>query len=258
MASADIGDLGPTDGRPVTYVFRSYYHVQGLLPWIVLGAMFFGFRRNRSWPAAWIWLPVIAMGAGFELFKSVMRVPSGSGAEMNVLFTALVGGFAAMWLAAHRLERLSFPVTVLVLHGLYLGFMGITLFGSFMEEQSAVLPVLTSIMILPILWGLVLARRLCRDRFHGRAFFGWFVLGVFTFALLAAMTALTVHSAVAGARYDSLIADVAAFAAIFTVIAAVGGGAFLLLLLNQPFWRARFEGVFKLGLSERPGKPGPF
>jgi hypothetical protein len=113
VASADIDPFGPKEGSPVGYAFHWYYHVQAVLPWLILMAMFLGFRQNWSWQALWMLAPMVILLLAYVLVKKIMGISSGDAVELNGMFAALVGGFTALWLPARRFERLGYPTTIL-------------------------------------------------------------------------------------------------------------------------------------------------
>ena len=57
VASCDIGELGPKEGAAILYHWSPLYNVLGMLPWLLVAAVFLFFKENRCGQTLWILLP---------------------------------------------------------------------------------------------------------------------------------------------------------------------------------------------------------
>ncbi len=177
-----------------------------------------------------------------------MGISSGDAVGLNGVFTVLVGGFTALWLPAHRFERLGYPTTILMLHVIYLGFMGIVAISGVFGDESGQFTVFTSMIILPILWGLAVAGWRCRHSIGAMKFFGWSVGSISVFMLCTVSITILVLSRIMGDQHEGMVGYVLMFVSICTVIIAVGLGLFLPIFFKTHFWKRRFEAVFRMTL----------
>ena len=107
VASQDIGELGPKEGKAVIYNWKWYYNVLPLLLLFTLVLLLVFVRANRT-PCAWlIFVPLLIVNLLWSLFAKVLGVGSADTAVFSVLFHSYVVGIAALWLLGHKIANRS-------------------------------------------------------------------------------------------------------------------------------------------------------
>jgi hypothetical protein len=248
--------LGPTDGKPVSYYFHPLCHVQGIIPWLLLPLAFVGLKENRTAPAAWIVAPIALLGATYAALMHLVRMDSGSGVQLNALFTIMVLGFTLVWLVAERLPHGNRFVTFLLATLVYFGFLGVNLLSRGFSKDILGIASLAAISIPALMFALLVAALRSPPPFHlvrylirvGAALFGALLIlfGVAMFVFYRApnlpLTTRMVEWLTAS-FFTSLICCVALF-------------PFLVLLFSHPFWRKRFASVWGIHAGSLPSQSG--
>jgi hypothetical protein len=243
VASADIGEFGPTDGRPVRYRFHSLYHIQGVIPWLLLPLAFIALRENRTAQAAWILAPIALLAIVYWAVTSILRLDSGGTVQLNVLFTVMVAGFSMVWLLAERIGNRKRFVTFTLATLVYFGFLGVNLLCSGFGKDIVSITLLAAVSIPPIMIALLIAARSSSKSFSRARFTACTGAGLFGSLLAIALAILFLFYPDPNRPIGSRIAEVLAFSFLTSLIYFVGLLPFLALLFTNPFWRKRFEYV---------------
>ena len=157
VVSADIGEVGPTDGKAVTCHFSPLYRVQGIIPWLLLPLAFVVLKENRSPQAAWILVPVTLLGLIYLAAMQLLQMDSGSVVQLDVMFTILVVGFSMVWLLAERIGNRNRFVTCLLAALVYFGFLGVNLLSSGFGEAMIRMASVAAISIAAIVLAFIVA-----------------------------------------------------------------------------------------------------
>ena len=249
VASADIGEFGPTDGKPVTCHFSPLYRVQGIIPWLLLPLAFVVLKENRNRQAAWILAPVALVATVYSAVMSMLQMDSGSTVQLNVMFTIVVVGFSMVWLLAEHIGNRNRFVTLLLAALIYFGFLGVNLLCAGFGEDMIAIAALAAISIPAIIFAFVIAALASPKPFDTARFF------IYVGAALSG-SLLIIFSAIVFIFYPPQSAPVSArisevlIASLFSsLIYYAGLLPFLVMLFANPFWRKRLEAV--LGIRTR-------
>lgn len=249
VVSGDLGELGPTDGKPVPYHFSPLYHAQGFIPWLLMLLAFVVLKENRTLQVAWIFAPIALLAAGYWAFMTIAKTTTGDKVQMNAFFTITVLGFAMIWLLADRIRKCSRLVTFLSAAVIYFGFLGADLLASGFGKDTMTVAILASLSILPILLAFAAASRLSSKSFGKVRFL--VVAGAVSFVsfavILSVVTLITDPSHSLRGQIDEL-----AFASlIFSAVFLLAFTPFLVLLWTNRFWRRRFECITGIRIDAR-------
>jgi hypothetical protein len=240
VVSADLGEFGPTDGKPVLSHFSPLYHVQGLIPWLLLPLTFAALKENRTLQAAWILAPLALLGAVYLAVMNLWDWGSGTTVQFNVLFTILIVGFSILWLLAERIGNRNRLVAFLLAALLWFGFLGVNLLSRGFHD-AAFTVVFGGVSVLSILLAFGLASRFSTRRFRKARFVAWAGFGLFG-SLLAVASTFVYLFYPSGPIVDQLT-EVSVASLIFGLVYLVCLSPFLVLLWTNRFWRRRFECV---------------
>lgn len=243
VVSADIGEFGPTDGEPVTYHFNSLYHAQGMIPWLLLPLAFVVLRENRTARAAWILAPIALVATVYLVVIRMMRVTSGSTAQLHVIFTVIVVGFSLVWLLAERIGHRNRFVTFLLASLIYFGFLGVTLLANGCSEDVTAIAGLTAVSLPAILLALFIASPHRTKPFHGARFVAWVGGTLFLALLVIFSTIMFVFYRAPGRSVEGLLRELLIASFLSSLIYYAALLPFLVLLLANPFWRKRLGAV---------------
>lgn len=240
VVSADLGEFGPTDGKPVPYRFSPLYHVQGLIPWLLLPLAFVALKENRTLQAAWILAPLALLGAVYLAVMNLWDWGSLTTVQFNVLFTIIIVGFSMVWLLAERIGNRNLLVAFLLAALLWFGFLGVNLLSrGFHDAEFTV--VFGGVSVLSILLAFGIATRFSTRRFRKARFValaGFGLLG----SLLAVASTFVFLFYPSGPVVDQLT-EVSIASLIFGLVYLVCLSPFWVLLWTNRFWRRRFERV---------------
>lgn len=241
VASADLGEFGPTDGKPVLFHFSPLYHVQGLIPWLLLPLAFVALPENRNTQVAWILAPGAVLGAVYWAAVAATKPTSGSVAQANLLFTTIVLGLSLVWLLGERIGNRNRVISFLLAAFIYFGFLGVNLLSGGFNKDLVAISFLAAAMILPILFSLGMAAFLSSKRF-GRVRFA-VLTGVCLFIsewIIFLAVALPFDSTRSTAAQLSEALLVSLLIALVCFVCLL---PFLVVLWTNRFWRRRFECV---------------
>ena len=248
VASADLGEFGPRDGAPVFYRFSLLYHVQGLLPWLLLPLAFVALKENRTAQAAWILAPIALLATLYWAVMTALRATSGSTVQMNLFFTVMVAGFSMIWLFAERIGGRKRLATFLLAVLIYLGVLGVTLLSGEFGADARTVASMAAVSIPSILLAFVFGALVSSKSFRKVRFLA--VTGVFLFVSLLAILSLVTLVFYPGRPIRAQMAEVAFASFVISLVFLLGMLPFLVLLLANRFWRRRLGRV--MGLDIRP------
>lgn len=249
MVSADLGELGPTDGKPVSYHFSPLYHAQGFIPWLLVLLAFVVPKENRTLQVAWIFAPIALLAAGYWAFMTIAKTTTGDRAQMNMFFTITVLGFSMIWLLADRIGHRDRLVAFLLAAVIYFGFLGADLLTSGFGEDTMTVAILASLSILPILLAFAAASRLSSKSFGKVRFL--VVAGAVLFVSFAVILSVVMLITHPGHSLRGRIDELAFASLIFSAVFLVALTPFLILLWTNHFWRRRFECVTGIRIDAR-------
>ncbi|HSV98866.1 MAG TPA: hypothetical protein VLI39_01745 [Sedimentisphaerales bacterium] len=246
VVSADLGEFGPTDGKLVLYHFSPLYHVQGLIPWLLLPLAFVSLKENRTLHAAWILAPLALLGAVYLAVMNLWDWGSGTTVQFNVLFTIIIVGFSILWLLAERIGNRNRLVAFLLAALLWFGFLVVNLLSRGFHD-AAFIVVFGGVSVLSILLAFAIASWLSAKRFRRVRFVAWTGFGLFG-------SLLTVASTLVFLFYPSgpvvaQLTEVFVASLISSLVHTVCLLPFLVLLWTNRFWRRRFERVTRVPMG---------
>jgi len=114
VPTADIGDLGPSQGHTLVYRWRWYYGAQGLLIWLAPVLALAIPRVNRDRRALLIFIPLAAASLAWFLLKATTPIPAPQLYPFDMMVHCLVLGLALLWLLAPVLGRFRGGVRFLI------------------------------------------------------------------------------------------------------------------------------------------------
>ncbi|MEN6425204.1 MAG: hypothetical protein ABFE13_07565 [Phycisphaerales bacterium] len=243
MASADLGEFGPTDGRPVLYHFSPLYRVQGFIAWLLLPLAFVVFKENRTAQAAWILVPIALLAAIYWVVRVILKLSSGDAVQMNVLFMVMVVGFSLVWLLGERIGNRNRFLAFLLATLVWFGFLGVSLLGAGVGKTMIMAASMAAVSIPPIVLAFVAATLVCAKTF-GRFRFIACMAGTLFVSLLAVLSAvMLIFSMPAGRSMSDRLVEVLLASFVISLVYFVGLLPFLVLLFANSFWRKRLEYV---------------
>lgn len=244
VASADLGEFGPTDGKPVLYRFRPLYHAQGFIPWLLLLLAFIVLKENRTRQVAWILAPIALLVAGYWAFMTIAKMTTGDGVQMNTFFTIIVLGFSMIWLLADRIGNRSRLVALLLAALIYFGFLGVNLLTGDFGKDAMTVAIMASLSIPSILFAFA-AASLASSRSLGKARFVA-VAGAVSFVSFAVTVSIVTLITHPRHSLRGQVGEIVFASLIFSAVLLAALTPFLVLLWTNRFWRRRFERVTRV------------
>lgn len=229
VVSSDLGEFGPTDGKSVLYRFSPLYHVQGLIPWLLLPLALVALKENRTLQAAWILAPLALLGVVSLAVMNLWDWGSGTTVQFNVLFTIIIVGFSMIWLLADRIGNRNRLGVNLLSRGFH---------------DAAFTVVFGGVSVLSILLAFGIASRFSTKRFRKTCFVAWAGFGLLGLLVAVASTFVVLFYS-SGPIVDQLT-EVSVASLIFYLVYLVCLTPFLVLLWTSRFWRQRFERVTQI------------
>ncbi|MHC4168710.1 MAG: hypothetical protein ACYSWQ_17295 [Planctomycetota bacterium] len=256
IVSADIGEFGPTDGKPVTYHFSPLYRVQGIIPWLLLPLVFVALKENRAPQAAWILAPIALVGLVYSAVTQLFQISSGSTTQLNVIFTILVVGFSMVWLLAERIGNRNRFITFLLAAIIYYGFLGVNLLSSGFGKDIIAIASLAAVSIPAIMFAFVIAALNPPKPFKAARFVIYVGAALFGSLLIIFSAIVFIFYPPHNVSISARIAEVFVASFFCSLIYYASLLPFLVMLFVNPFWQRRFNAVS--GIQTRiPVEPPP-
>jgi len=165
VPTADIGDLGPSQGHTLLYNWRWYYRAQGLLIWLALVLALAIPQANRDRRALLIFVPLAIASLEWFLLKAILRIPSPQLYPFDMMVHCLVVGLAVLWLLAPTLGQFRGGVRFVVSLGLVCAVTSLEVLSSASTSSQETMILLTSPVLLAalLLTALTATARQCRQ-----------------------------------------------------------------------------------------------
>ncbi len=251
VASQDIGELGPKEGKALIYNWKWYYNVLPLSLFFTLVLLLVFVRANRA-PRAWlIFVPLLIVNLFWSLFSKVLGVDSANIVVFSVLFHSYTVGIASLWLLGHKIaNRRRFTTFILALAIMAIaGLIGIISYGmtDFSDEGLAILMSL-GVLALTMLFGFVLAGRLCRNHYSNLRFMLWLALWCEVVCMASILVFYSIMLAINRPPISLFIIlfQLLIVGLIFGLCAYVFVLPYMILAFRSSFFRQRFYACFHL------------
>jgi hypothetical protein len=244
VVSADIGEFGPTDGKPVTYHFSLLYHAQYIIPWLIFLLVFVSLNENRTAQAAWILAPIALLAIVYSTVMSILPMDSGGTVQLNVMFTIMVLGFSMVWLLAERIGSRNRLVTFLLANLIYFGFLGVNLLSGGFGKDIINISYLAAISIMAVIFAFIAAALIPQKPFNTARFIIYIGAALFGVLLIIFSITLSILYQIQNLPANTWVADSLIVSFFSSLIYYTGLLPFLILLFSNTFWRRRFEAVF--------------
>ncbi len=251
VASQDIGELGPKEGKAVAYNWKWYYNILPLSLFFTLILLLVFVRANRT-PRAWlIFVPLLIVNLLWSIFLKVLGTGSVQTSVFSVLFHSYTVGIASLWLLGHKIANrrrfITFLLTLVIMA--VTGLIGIVSYGmtDFSDEGLAILMCL-GVLAFTMLLGFVLAGWMCRNRYSNLRFMLWLAL----WCEVVCLTSMLVFYSIMQAIYrfsislSEILFEVFPAGLIFGLCAYVIVLPYMILAFRSSFYRQRFYGCFHL------------
>jgi hypothetical protein len=244
VVSADIGEFGPKDGKPVIYHFNPIYHAQGIIPWLIFLLVFVSLKENRTPQAAWILAPIALLGTIYSAVMNILQMDSGSTVQLNVMFTIMVVGFSMVWLLAERIGNRNRFVTFLLTTLIYFSFLGLTMLSGGFGKDMIAMASFAAISIQTIIFAFIIAALIPPRSFNTARFIIYIGAALFGVLLIIFSITLSILYQIQNLPANTWVADSLIVSFFSSLIYYTGLLPFLILLFSNTFWRRRFEAVF--------------
>ncbi|MBL7185592.1 MAG: hypothetical protein ISS70_04650 [Phycisphaerae bacterium] len=243
VVSADIGEVGPTDGKAVTCHFSPLYRVQGIIPWLLLPLAFVALKENRTPEAAWILVPIALLGLIYSAVMRIFQVTSGSTVQLNVIFAIIVVGFSLIWLSAERIGNRNRFVTFLLATLIYFGFLGVNLLSRGFGKDMIAIASLAAVSIPAIIFAFIIAVLSSSKTFNAVRFVIYVGAALFGSLLIILLAVVFIFYPPQNVPVTARITEALIASVFCSLIYYAGLLPFLVMLFADPFWRRRFEAV---------------
>jgi hypothetical protein len=255
VASQDIGELGPKEGKAVIYNWKWYYNILPLLLLITLVLLIVFVRANHT-PRAWlIFVPLLIVNLLWSLFSKVLGVGSANTAVFSVLFHSYTVGIASLWLLGHKIANRSRFITFLLALAIMAiaGLIGIISYGisDFSNEGLAIL-ICLGVLAFTILLGFVLAGWRCRKRYSNLHFMLWLALWCVVVCVAGMLVFYSIMFTIDRPSISlfTILFQLLTVGLIFGLCAYVIIVPYMILAFRSSFFRQRFYDCFHLPAME--------
>ena len=260
VPSADIGDLGPSQGQALAYDWKWYYSAMGALVWLPLVLALAIPPANRNRRALLILVPLVVVVSLWSLFKKAVGMPSSSAYRFDVWAGSLAAGLAVLWLLAPYLAlargtaRFFGAIALLVA----VAYVGSLAYGTWFSSDTVLHLIVLVLLGLVLLTGIAVAARRYRRGGGPVRFMLWLALWT-AVGGLAAMSGYFVvvtgvlSSALRGAELARMLPQVCLVGLMLGMCVYVLNLPFMILGFVSPFFRERMQAC--LGLNPVPKGP---
>ncbi|MHC4085349.1 MAG: hypothetical protein ACYSWZ_02895 [Planctomycetota bacterium] len=250
VASQDIGELGPKEGKAVIYNWKWYHSVLPLSLFFTLVLILVFVRANRT-PRAWlIFVPLLIVNLLWSLLSKILGVGSANMVVFSVLFHSYTVGIASLLLLGHKIANRRRFITFLLALAIMAvaSLIGVISYGmtDFSNEGLAIIIIL-GVLALSMLLGFVLSGRRCRNHYSNLRFMLWLALWCVVVCTVITAVFYSIMFVISGSSVPILI--LLAFVLIglvFGLCAYVIIVPYMILAFRSPFFRQRFYDCFHL------------
>lgn len=254
VITQDIGDLGPSTGSVIEYEWPLYWHLAGLVPFIiVLGLLFLPTNRNRH---GWLALLALIGSAAIIYMPSKVLELIGWAPPLDGI-NAFLGGVAALWLLGGVIGRIKRLPAMAFALGVMAAF---SLIETLLRGHRDMTLVYMAVASLVPVFVLVVTAFWCRRRYSRGRFIGLLIVSCLLVVLLIILTISIILILSMGWFFSGVWISLLIGAPIASGI--MGALLFLLLLpfvmlsFYNAFYRQRFMRALRLGVRwETDGEP---
>jgi peptidoglycan/LPS O-acetylase OafA/YrhL len=214
---------------------------------------FVALKENRTAKAMWILAPVALLSIIFWAVMNILKMTSGSTAQLKVIFTIMVLGFSMIWLLAERIANRNRFVTFLLAILIYFGFLAVNLLSSGFSKDVIAIASLTAVSIPAIILAFVFAALYSKNSFNVARFIIYIGAALFSVSLIIFASIMSILYTT---PINTWIDDLLTVSFFSSLIYYVGLLPFLILLFSNTFWRKRFEAVLRIQ-TNIPTEPPP-
>lgn len=174
-----------------------------------------------------------------------MGMPTGSVVQFNFMFTVLVLGFSMVWLLAERIGNRNRFVTFLLAVLVYLGFLMVNLLGSGFGDDTVQIACLAVISIVGLLPAFFLAGVIAGKPFNVARFLIYLPVALFMLLMVCFLVAFHMVLLIGNDNFpfSSMVVEALTASFFASLIYYIAILPFVVLLMNSPFWRKRFDAV---------------
>ena len=249
--SADLGDYGPTDGKPVIYRYSLFYHIQGIIPWLLLPFAFVALKENRTLQGAWILAPIMLLGLTYATVTRLLQMTSGSLVQLDLMFTIMIVGFSLIWLLAERIKFRSGSGTLVCAALVYFGFLGVNLLCNGLHKDIIAVATCAAVSIPPILFAFFVASAKSRASFSAMRFLVYFGVTLFCSLLITFGMIMFIFYPIPNRVLSDQLAELLLASFLSGLIYFTATLPFLILPCANPFWLNRFEALSGVNTQEQ-------
>ncbi len=251
VASQDIGELGPKEGKAGIYNWKWYYNVLPLSLLFTLVLLLVFVRANRT-PRAWlIFVPLLIVNFLWSLFAKVLNFGPADMMVFSVLFHSYAVGIAALWLLGHKIANRSRFTTFLLALAIMViaGLIGIVSYGmTDLSNEGLTILMCLGVLAFTMLFGFVLAGRRCRNRYSNLCFMLWLALWCEVVCVVSTLVFYSIMLAIYRPSISLFIIlfQLLTMGLIFGLCAYVIVLPYMILAFRSSFFRQRFYDCFHL------------
>lgn len=259
VGSCAMGELGPSESQPVFFHWRWYYHVPTWPLWTLILLLLVVPKPNRNRQAWLILLPLGLVLLVWRMPFTLLGAPASITETFGFFVVTGTMAWSAVWLLGQWLSTRYRIFTFLLLAAVMLAF-GLFSYACQFEDtrQWARLSFYYVLWVLIPLLAMMLSGYHCRRIYSSRRFLlrllVW--IGVFPLGLLLVFAAIAL--AMGGGPPLAVLVPISMMWLLLAGILYLVNLPFLILAFNSPFYRERFERVFRVAKAAGSADGNPF
>ncbi len=191
----------------------------------------------------WILAPIALLAIVYSTVMNILKISSGSTAQLNIMFTIMVLGFSMVWLLAERIGNRNRFVTFLLATMIYFGLIGVNLLSSGFSKDTIAITYLAVISIPAIIFAFIFAALISPKPFNTTRFIVYVGVALFIVLLIIFSSIIFVFYPASNLSINRRIVELLTATFFSSLIYYAGLLPFLILLFSNPFWRKRFQKV---------------